>query len=215
MAITRTSLAAACTASDVQLNITSTSSGFPGVGVYSSPQQVMQVDGEYMLIQVVPVANYVKVAQRGYNGSKAVAHDILAPVSTTTDPSDWVAIPQGEVVNRPPDEWVVLNIGQDGAIAVPVKNTKVLITKATACLFTLAAPSKADDGRELLITSAVSAAHVLTATSLLDNGLSGSPWTTATWGALSVGGSLHLMAMNGVWAVISPATSAISGVALT
>lgn len=210
MAVTRTSLAAACTASDTQLSITSTSSGFPTVGAYSSPQYLLQVDAEYMLLVTVPASGYAKVAQRGYNGSKAVAHDILAPVTVGT-PSDFISIPQGEVVNRPPDEWVMLNIGQDGALAVPTKNTRVLITKATACLFTLGAPAKDQDGLMLQITSAVSAAHVLTATALLDNGLSGSPWTTATWGALSVGGTITLMAMNGVWAV----TAAANGVTLT
>ncbi len=210
MALTRTSLAAACTASDLTLSITSTSSGFPAVGSYATPNYMLQVDAEYMLVVVVPASGYCKVAQRGYNGSKAIAHDILAPV-TVGVASDFAAIPQGEDVNRPPDEWTVVNIGQDGALAVPTKNTVALITKATACLFTLAAPAKDQDGRMLQITSAVSAAHVLTATSLLDNGLSGSPWTTATWGALSVGGTITLMAMNGVWAV----TAAANGVTLT
>lgn len=211
MALTRTSLSAACTATTHTLSITSTSSGFPAVGVYSTPPQLMQVDSEYMLIQVVPVANTVKVIQRGYNGSVAVAHDILAPVVTSSDPSDFAAIQQGEVVNRPPDVWEQVTLGQDGALAVPKKNTNVLITKATACLFTLAAPSKDQDGLKLNITAATNAAHVLTATTLLDNGLSGSPWTTATWGALAIGGTLPLMAMNGVWAV----TSAVNGVTLT
>lgn len=202
MALTRTSLAAACTASDTQLAITSTSSGFPAIGTYSSPAQMLQVDGEYMLIQVVPASGYCRVMQRGYNGSKAVAHDILAPVVTSSSPQDWVTIGQGEVVNRPPDVVLQLNIGQDGAIAVPVRDTNILITKAAALAGTLAAPSKDQDGVRLTITAGTNAAHVIVATSLLDNGLSGSPWTTATWGALAIGGTITLMAMNGVWAVV-------------
>lgn len=211
MALTRTSLSAACTATARTLSITSTSSGFPPVGVIQNPGQLMLVDSEKMLIQLVPVANTVKVIQRGYDGSIAVAHDILAPVVTSATAADFAGIAQGEVVNRPPDVWDQVTLGQDGALAVPTKNTNVLITKATACLFTLAAPGKDIDGLKLNITAATNAAHVLTATSLLDNGLSGSPWTTGTWGALAIGGTLQLMAMNGVWAVIAAA----NGVTLT
>jgi hypothetical protein len=211
MALTRTSLSAACTATTHTLSITSTSTGFPAVGLIQNPGQLMLVDSEYMLVTLIPVAGTAKVAMRGYNGSIAAAHDILAPVVTSATASDFGAIAQGEVVNRPPDVWDQVTLGQDGALAVPSKNTNVLITKATACLFTLAAPSKDQDGLKVNITSAVSAAHVLTATTLLDNGLSGSPWTTATWGALSIGGTLQLMAMNGVWAVIAAA----NGVTLT
>ena len=123
MALTRTSLAADCTASDLQLAITSTSSGFPTVGTYSTPPQMMQVDGEYMLIQIVPASGYVKVMQRGYNGSKAVAHDILAPVATSSDPQDFAAVAEGAVVNRPPWVEAVLSVGENGVIPVPVKNT--------------------------------------------------------------------------------------------
>lgn len=201
MALTRTSLSAAASASTHTLSITSTSSGFPAVGTYGQPPQLMQVDSEYMLIQLVPVANTVKVMQRGYNGSKVVAHDILAPVVTSSVIADFPEIAQGEVVTRPPDVWDQVTLGQDGAIALPTKNTNVVITKASACLFTLAAPSKAQDGLRLTITSATGAAHVLTATSLLENGLSGSPFTTGTWAAF-IGGTLSLVAINSVWNLV-------------
>lgn len=206
MALTRTTLAAACTSSQLVLTVTSTSSGFPAVGAYANPTQMMQIDSEYMLIQVVPVSGTVNVMQRGYNGSKAVAHDILAPIATSSLASDFAAIAGGEVVNRPPDFPLQVSLGQDGALAVPVKNTSVVINKATACLFTLAAPGKDQDGLRLDITSDTAAAHVLTATTLLNNGLSGSPWTTATWAAQK-GASLPLMAVDGVWNVIGTANA--------
>ncbi len=210
MALTRTSLAAACTASDTQLAITSTASGFPAIGAYSSPTQMMQIDSEKMLIVVVPASGFVRVAQRGYDGSIAIAHDILAPVVTSSDPQDWPAVASGEVVHRPPDVAAEVTLGQDGAIALPTRNTNVLITKASACLFTLAAPSTAQDGIRLTISSATAQAHVLTATTLLENGLSGSPFTTATWAAF-IGGTLSLIAMNGVWNL----TGAGNGVTLS
>lgn len=198
MALTRTSLSAAASATTHTLSITSTSSGFPAVGTYAQPPQLMQVDSEYMLIQLVPVANTVKVMQRGCNGSKVTAHDILAPVVTSSVIADFAEVAQGEVVTRPPDVWLNATLGQDGAITIPNKNSNILITKASACLFTLAAPSKDQDGLTLRISSATAQAHVLTATTLLENGLSGSPFTTATWAAF-IGGTLTLVAFNGVW----------------
>jgi hypothetical protein len=203
MALTRTSLAADCTASDLQLAITSTSSGFPAVGTYASPQQMMQVDAEYMLIQVVPSAGYVKVMQRGYNGSKAVAHDILAPVTTSSDPQDFAAVADGAVGNRPPWVDAVVSVGENGVIPVPVRNTVYVLTKATALASTtFAAPAKDQDGLRVTFTSQTAAAHVITATGLWGDGASGSPEDTATWDAF-IGASLSVVANNGLWNIVS------------
>lgn len=203
MALTRTSLAADMSASDLTASITSTSAGFPAVGTYASPAQMMQVDDEYMLIQVVPVANTVKVMQRGYNGSKAEAHDILAPVATSSDPQDFAAVASGAVVNRAPWVDAVLSVGENGVIPVPVKNTTYELTKATALSSTtLGAPAKDQDGLRVTITSQTAAAHVITSTTLLADAVSGSPHTTATFAAF-IGASLVLQADNGLWNVIS------------
>lgn len=203
MALTRTSLSAACGASDTTLAITSTSSGFPAVGAYSTPTQVMQIDNEKMLIVVVPVAGTVKVAQRGYDGTIAVAHDILAPVVTSSAASDFSGDPWGAVDSRPPYVDDIVAIGQNGAISVPLKNTTYLLTKATALASTtLSAPSKDQDGLRLTLTSQTAAAHVITATALLGDGVSGSPHTTATFAAF-IGASLTLVADNATWNVVS------------
>jgi hypothetical protein len=203
MALTRTSLSADCTASDLTLAITSTSSGFPAVGTYASPPQLLQVGGEYMLIQVVPVANTVKVMQRGYNGTAAVAHDLLTPVVTSSDPQDFADVPVGGVDSRPPYVDDVLAVGENGAIPVPDKNTTYLLTKASALASTtLAAPGKDQDGLTLTFTSQTAAAHVITATTLWGDGVSGSPHTTATWAAY-IGASLTVKADNGIWNIVS------------
>lgn len=209
MALTTTSLAAACGASDLTLSITSTASGFPGVGTYPSPGQLLQIDGEKMLIVTVPIAGTVKVAMRGYDGSVAVAHGILASVQTSSNIQDFPASPSGSDVPRPPYVHEQVTLGADGAVAVPVDNTNVVITKGSACLFTLAAPSTASNGLRLTITSQTAYAHVLTATSLLENGLTGSPFTTATFGAF-IGASLNLIANNGVWNVTGVMTCVLT-----
>jgi hypothetical protein len=202
MALTRTSLAADLGASDLTASVTSTT-GFPGVGTYASPLQMMQVDDEYMLIQVVPASGTVKLMQRGYNGSAAVAHDILAPVSTSSDPNDWAGVPVGEVVNRPPDFDAVRSIGENGVIPVPTQPTTYVITKATAlATTTLAAPPKDQDGLRVTFTSQTAAAHVITATSLLADAVTGSPHTTATFAAF-IGATITLIADNGLWNVQS------------
>ena len=204
MALTRTSTSAAITASQTQnLGITSTSTGFPAVGVIASPPQVMQIDNEKMLIQVVPVANTVNVMQRGYNGTIAVAHDILAPVATSSSVADFQTDPWGAVDTRMPYLDDLVTVGQNGAIAVPIKNTTVVLTKATALSSTtLAAPAKDQDGIRLVITSATAAAHVITAVGLLADAVSGSPHGTATYAAF-IGASLTLEACNSLWNVIS------------
>lgn len=202
MALTRTSLSADLAASDLQVAVTSTT-GFPAVGTYAVPQQMMQVDDEFMLIERVPASGVVKVMQRGYNGSAAVAHDILAPVATSADPQDWVAVPLGEVVNRPPDFDAVRSVGENGVIPVPTQPTTYVLTKATALASTtFGAPAKDQDGLMVVFTSQTAAAHVITATTLWGDAVSGSPHTTATFAAF-IGASLTVRAQNGLWNVIS------------
>lgn len=181
MALTNTTLSAACAASDLTLSVTSTSSGFPAVGVYASPAQLLRVDGEDMLIQVVPVAGTVKVMQRGYNGTMAKAHVALSVVSTSSDPQDFNAPGSGTDVNRPPNVDNLVTLGVDttftatGTAATsttqpyPVKNTTYYINKASACAVTLIAtgattpaPSAASAGVKLTFVSLTAAAHTVT-----------------------------------------------------
>lgn len=208
MALTRTSLTAAIGPSDLTLGVTSTT-GFPTVGAIGL-RQMMQVDDEYMLIEVVPVANTVKVLQRGYNGTAGTAHDILAPVATSSVYGDFANIPTGADVPRPPDVDDVQSVGQNGIIPVPVRNTTYVLTKATALsATTLGAPGKDQDGLRLTFVNQTAAAHVITATSLLADGVTGSPHTTATFGAF-IGASLVLVADNGLWAVVSQVVCVIT-----
>jgi hypothetical protein len=202
MALTRTSLAASCTASDLTLSITSTT-GFPAVGAISTPGQLLQVDGEFMYVVQVPVSGTVTVRGRGSEGTAASAHDILAPAITSATAADFPNAQVGASTLRPPYVDDQATIGQNGVIPVPAKNTTYVITKASALSSTtLAAPSKAQDGLRVTITSATAAAHVLTATSLIADAVSGSPHTTATYAAY-IGASLVLEAANGLWQEIS------------
>jgi hypothetical protein len=203
MALTTTSLAAAMTATQTKnISVTSTSSGFPAVGVLGS-RQLIQIDGEYMLLDQVVASGVINVLMRGYNGTVAVAHDTLAPLTTSANAQDFGTVPVGAVDDRPPYTDDIVTCGQNGTIAVPIKNTTLLLTKASAlATTTLGAPSKAKDGVRLTITSETAAAHVITATSLIADGVSGSPHTTLTWAAY-IGASIVLESANGLWNVIS------------
>lgn len=180
MALTNTTLSAACGANDTTLAVTSTSSGFPAVGTIGS-KQIMRVDGEDMMIDVVPVANTVKVLLRGLNGTRAVPHDILAVVQTSSNPQDFLELPVGADVPRPPYVDDIVTIGEDTVFAAagttpsagvqpyPVKDTTYLITKASACAITLIAvaattpaPSAASTGVTMTFINGTAQAHTVT-----------------------------------------------------
>lgn len=94
--------------------------------------------------------------------------------------------------------------------ALSVSSGRYMVTKASAAALTLAAPTAGSmDGMVITIISSTAAAHTLTATSLLENGASGSPYTTATFGAY-IGASITLQAYNGVWMVISNSNVTLS-----
>lgn len=176
MALTNTTLSAACGASDLTLAITSTSSGFPAVGAYSSPAQMMRVDGEDMLIQVVPVSGTVKVMQRGYNGTVAAPHEALSVVSTSATPADFLDVPTGAVSTRPPYVDDIVTLGVDTTftasgtaptattLPLPVKNTTYVITKASAIAITWISATAAQMGVTATFVTGTAAAHVITYT---------------------------------------------------
>ena len=98
-----------------------------------------------------------------------------------------------------------LNLGKveyaaSGAIAVTAG--LALITKASAAAMTLGAPAASQDGAVLVISSETAAAHTVTATALLADGVSGSPHGTATFAAYK-GATLTLVAAAGLWNVQS------------
>lgn len=86
----------------------------------------------------------------------------------------------------------------DGAIS-PVAGEAVL-TKGSAGAYTLAAP--ATDGMRLCITAGSAFAHVVTATDLIQDGVTGGAKDTMTFGAF-VGSSIDLLAYNGKWHVVA------------
>lgn len=94
----------------------------------------------------------------------------------------------------------------DGAISISPQTG--VITKGSAAALTLAAPTAGavsaggQDNTKLVITSNTAFAHTITATSLIQDGVTGGAKTTATFAAFP-GATIELVAYNGKWNVIS------------
>jgi hypothetical protein len=85
-----------------------------------------------------------------------------------------------------------------------------VLTKGSAGAYTLAAPTADEGGRRLTIINGSAFAHVLTATNLIDDGVTGGAKDTATFGAF-VGASIELIAYNGKWTVLAKNVVTIAG----
>lgn len=159
MALTSTTLAAACTASAVKLTLTSTSGIAAG--------DFLQIDSEFMRVVSVPASGLVTVRARGDQGTHAVAHDILALVNASATASDFPALAVGQVSPNPPDDFEVLTLGQDTdftASNLPVRNTEYIIMKATAAAITLDPANAASRPLTLKFVAGTAQAHTLTYT---------------------------------------------------
>lgn len=93
--------------------------------------------------------------------------------------------------------------------AITVAQSTVVITKAGVAAMTLAAPTSAQNGLVLRVLSSTANAHTITATSLIDDGVTGGSKTTATFGAFA-GASIELVAYEGKWLVQSKNVVTIS-----
>ena len=197
MALQQTTLTAAITPSQLVLPVASLAA-FPPIGTKFVNQCVL-IDGEYMWCVGVQTGAIV-VRCRGSEGTAAAAHDALAQVITSAVPGDFPMNGPQQVTPIAVDADAVVTVGADGAIPVPLIDTVVNINKGSAAALTLAAPSLASNGVRLTLTSQTAFAHVVTATALLADAVSGSPHTTATFAAFK-GASINLIAENGLWHV--------------
>ena len=190
MALTLTTLAAAVTKDTLRFYVTASTGATVG--------GVCKVDNEYSVIEAIPLSGVVDVRSRGDRGGMAIAHDILAPVVFCLA-SDLADLGTKQDTPVPGDDWDVLNVGQNGVIAVPKKNTIFNLNKGAALASTtLADPGKDQDGLTLVFLTTTDYAHVITTVSLHD-GTTGAH-TTATSAAYA-GASLTVTAAGGKWMI--------------
>lgn len=208
MAITATALSADLSATGLTMKVAS-GTGFPTAGGTTPQKYICRCDREFFIATLQPVAGVIKIAQRGYNGTAAEAHDVGAPVEVSSLGSDFANPSPGNVTSMPPYQPGMHTIGESptaitAADVASWGNQAQLfqLAYAGATAITLAAPSQAQDGLLVTFTSLVAQAHVITATGLLADGASGSPEDLATWDPY-IGASVTFMAQNGLWNVQS------------
>jgi hypothetical protein len=185
MALTATTLASPKAINDKVIKLTSAT----GIAV----KMLVKVDQEVMRVTDVSLSPTIGVVS-GYGGTPATPHGILAPAvfGVTGDFTSTFGInPQTEVVSQ--------SFGADGAITgpagtgVPIADTIVYLTKATAGAYTMALPA-ADQSNLVTFISTTAAAHVVT--------LTGNPGATdtATFTA-AIGASFTVKAQPGAWGI--------------
>lgn len=191
MALTQTSISAALSANALVLAATAATGAT--VGGFA------KVDGEFMVITAIS-GTQISVRSRGDQGTAAVAHNVLAPLTFGLSTDLQAMLGPTEVLAPVFLDYDIATIGANGAIAVPSRQTLFFITKASALASsTVANPTKDQNGLILTFTSAAAAAHVVTLTTSQD-GTTGNS-TTYTMTAF-LGCSFAIVAWNGTWNVL-------------
>jgi hypothetical protein len=190
MALTATTLAVACTASDQAINVTSATGATVGGFV--------KVDAEWMKVLSIS-GTYIGVQRIGAYGSFVTDHKILARTTfgLTTDVAALGAYADIPV----PLAFNIVNVGANGVIAVPTRDTWFRINKGSALASsTFANPGADQDGLTVTFTGITDFAHVVTTVAVHD-GTTGAH-TTLTSAAFA-GSSLTLRASAATWQVIA------------
>lgn len=193
MALTSTTLAKACSATDDRLKLTSAT----GIAV----GMVIRVNDEDVLVTSIGDTPTIGV-ERGQNGTPGRAHNILS-LAVYGYPYDF------QTKQRPH----MYTYGANGAITVAPGTHR--LAKATAGAYTLRAPKADEEGLTMLLISETAAAHVVTLDSGVFNGETLSP---ALNFAAAIGNCIEIMAIGGQWLVTLnknvtlPSTSASSSV---
>lgn len=156
MAITTSALSAAITYDALQFKVVAVT-GFT-VGYQ------LLIDQEY-LGKIVEVSGLVvKVSGRGTDGTAAVAHSATAPVSAGPS-SEFPGIPKGEVAPIPPDAEGYITYGATPtAIAVPDRDSLIVLNSDTTTAYTLADPTPGSAGRRLTLMAGTADAYTVTNT---------------------------------------------------
>src|SRR6185295_16583791 len=141
MALVQTTISAAVGVNDLVFPVTS------ATGVAAN--YIWKLDREYGLVSPSYVSGtQVPVYRRGDNGSAQVAHNALA-IFVVGAGADWAA-QASPTANDVPWPAVMLRdqvtYSVSGAIAIPAKDTTVVLDKAGVAAMTLAAPGKDMDG---------------------------------------------------------------------
>lgn len=196
MALTTTTLAAACTKDDLVFYVTA-ATGFAAGNFVRIDKEFSVIDRSYVSGTGIPVF------RRGDHGSRCVAHQILSPVTTglMSDLADLGTATDSQV---PPELRAQASIGVSTTLSatsappLPTKDTIFYITKATAAAIVLPAPAKDVDGIEVTFYSTTAAAHTVTYSAGFYGGTTSDDVATF---AAAIGASMTIISSKGTWGV--------------
>lgn len=197
MALVLTTLASAKATNDKTVKLTS------ATGVVN--KMLLLVDSEYMRVTDATLTPTIGVVP-GWEGRQAQPHGILAPVVYGL--AQEFVNTGGIGANVP----AAMSFGVDGAITgalgtgVPVQNTVVFLTKATAGAYTLAGPAT-DQQNTVLFVSTTAAAHTITYTAGFYANTTSSD--VATFPA-TAGATFTIRAQGGVWMAVTTADDGVT-----
>ncbi len=189
MSATGTTLATALTSPNSKMVTLASATG-------AAKTMLMTIDDEWRLITDVSLSPTLETVP-GYAGTVAGVHGVGATIAYGY-PKD-----MGTVAGGPPS----ISYGASGAIAVPLIDQIIYLTKAGgAAAMTIADPAPFQTNT-LKIISTTAQAHTLTPTTPFYNNTTSSD--VATWPA-TVNAVLTLRANNGVWAPVATADDGVT-----
>lgn len=193
MALNLTTLTSPITATDLSFPVASVTGASVG--------RIVRINNEMMGAVLAVKSLTVFVRGRGWDGTSGRIQGVGSPV-VFGDGVDFPPIAEAREVAVPPRKAEQVSYGTNDAILVPEKDTTVLLTKATAGAYTLAAPPVGQDGIVITFISTTAAAHVVTATALYQDGVTGGAKNAATFAAF-VGAAMIVQSLKGTWTVVS------------
>ena len=131
---------------------------------------------------------------------RGVKRDCSSNTIGTTSLGQWVDFND---LGDPPVGGLQVITGATVAVTVSPTSGNYVINSTGVTTATLAAPTSGiQDGTVIMFTSNTAHAHVISASGLINNGATGSPFNTATLAAFP-GASITFMAFGGKWNVIA------------
>jgi hypothetical protein len=194
MALVATTLASACAIGDLSINVASATG--------SLIKNLIQIDNEFMT-QTADSVGTVLAVRRGVETSYNRSHNSGAVVIMGL-PSEFAAPPPGTVQIQPfAPTWSIATYTAAGAIAIPASliNVYVKLSAATGVAMTLADPSLAVEGMQMLIQA--EAAQAYTVSNAAGSGFNsgGGGTDVGTFGG-AIGDNIWIKAVGGKWNVI-------------
>lgn len=192
MSIVLTTLASAVAAGDLSIRVASATGALT--------KNVIQIDNEFYT-QTADATGVVIPVRGGEQGTYNQAHNAGSVVLMGLA-SDFPPAPPGAAIPQPvAPSWSVVSYAAGGAIAVPtVKQNQFVKLSGTTTALTLADPTYAIEGVEMVIQAEAAQAYAITNTTGFNGGGGGAD--VATFGG-AVGDTLRIKAVSATWRNLS------------